>query len=629
MPSPKHFRCLFEFGPFRLDPAERLLLRDSKPVPLTLKAFDTLLFLVENRGRIVEKNELLAEVWTGTFVEEATLAQNIFTLRKTLGDTPEGHHYIETVPKRGYRFIAPVKEFWPDVREFVASGESVKPLGSKLYTHIRGALWGRVAVGIAVVIAVAVLTWGIRSYLVGVGDPHRAIHSLAVLPLVNLSHDPEQEYFADGMTDELITTLAKISELRVTSRTSVVRYRNAQKSLAQIGRELGVDAVIEGTVVRSGNKVRISAQLIHAATDRHLWAETYERNLDDVLSVQAEVGRDVAREIEVKLTADERARLAPAPTVNPEAYELYLKGRYLWNKSDQPSKSAEYFQQAIAKDPDYAAAYAGLAQAYGSLGSFVPPKEIVPRAKEAARKALELDPSLDEAHLALSQILQLYDWDWRGAEAEIQRAIELNPSNSTAYFWDAVLLLTLGRSAEALAQVRKAQRLDPVSPLTGSGIGLALYSQRQYDRAQEELENALQLEPNFVPSQLYLAWVYEEKGMNEQALAALRRMNEASGPGLLSLLYLAEGYAKARAPGEARNILKRVIAESDQKYVPAVYFAIVYAALGERDKAFAWLEKAYAERSGALCVFLRSPKFDSLRSDSRFQELLLRVGLSR
>jgi TolB-like protein/DNA-binding winged helix-turn-helix (wHTH) protein/Tfp pilus assembly protein PilF len=630
-------KLFYQFGPFRLDPAERLLLREGKAVPLAPKAFDTLLLLVENNGHLLSKDELMKRDWPDTFVEEVNLAQNISAIRRALDDKNGGTRYIETVAKGGYRFTAETRKVdreSPNPKRAAQSPELAADSVPELFRRRRSAtriVLGASAAIVVIASALFLIPRGLRIRARGTtATPGAtAIRSIAVLPLVNLSSDPEQEYFADGMTDELITTLAKISQLRVISRTSVMRYRNTQRPIAEIGRELGVEAVIEGTLLRSGNKLRITTQLIEAATDRHLWAEAYERELGDILSVQAEVGRDVAREVQLQLTADERARLTPTRSINPEAYELYLKGRYLWYKLDTKNqlKSVEYFQQAIDKEPQYAAAYAGIAQAYSLMGSYLPPQqELVLKAKNAAHRALELDSNLDEAHLALSEIMLLHDWDWRGAEVEIHRAIELNASNSTAYYWNANLLVMLGRSPEALAQIRKAQLLDPISPLIGTAVGEILLFSGQTDQAQKEIQKALEFEPDFFPGWLYLAWVHEEKRMRAEALEDIRKVYEPD-PSVLHLLLVGEVYAQTGSPAKAREILARTIKQSKHDYTPAVFYAMVYAALGEKDRAFSWLEKAYTDRSGILCFYLRSPKFESLRSDPRYADLLRRIGL--
>ena len=457
------------------------------------------------------------------------------------------------------------------------------------------------------------------------------IHSIAVLPLENLSHDPEQEYFADGMTEALITDLGKISALRVISRTSVMHYKGTAKTLPEIARELNVDAVVEGAVMRSGDRVRITAQLIQAATDKHLWAETYERDLRDVLALQGEVARDITTEIQIRLTPQQQARLASARPINPEAHELYLKGRYEWNKRTEEGlkKGIQYFEGAIAKDPNYAVAYAGLADSYGILADngFSPPEECYPKARAAALRALEIDDSLAEAHTSLAQILQSYDWDWSGGAREIQRAIELNPGYANAHHLYALFLSGVGRHAEAIVEIRKARELDPLSIRINANVGLVLYLAREYDQALEGLRKALELDPNDIDSHIYLALVYSQKGMHDEAIAASRKAQDLSaGKDQTSNLALAYVYAVAGRRGEALKILAELKNPSRGSYLPPETVAEVYAGLGDKQEALTWLEKAYAEHATYLDVLKVNPAFDPLRSDPRFQDLLRRMN---
>ena len=456
------------------------------------------------------------------------------------------------------------------------------------------------------------------------------IQSLAVLPLENLSSDPEQDYFADGMTEALITDLSKISALRVISRTSAMRYRGVKKSLREIARELDVDAVVEGSVLRVGDRVRITAQLIEAASDKHLWAESYERDSRDVLALQSEVAQAVAREIKITLTPEERSRLGRVSQVNPEAHEAYLKGRFYWNQRTEKGlkQSIEYFQRAIETDPAYAAAYSGLADAYGILGNnqFVTAHDSFPKARAAAVKALQLDDSLAEAHASLALIMQNYDWDWVGAEREFQRAFGLNPNYASAHQWYAFYLVGMGRYADAVAEIKKARHLDPLSPRINSNVGLILYYARDYDQALRELHNALELDP--IGGRWFLGWVYGQKRMYEEGIAvSLERSQLLEGRGT-SLPDLAHAYAVAGKTVEAKQTLKRIKEQSKRTYIPPDAIALVHVALNEKDKAFALLEEAYAQHNVLFYWLKADPRFDPLRSDPRFQELLRRLGLT-
>jgi serine/threonine protein kinase/tetratricopeptide (TPR) repeat protein len=459
------------------------------------------------------------------------------------------------------------------------------------------------------------------------------IQAVAVLPLADLSEHLERDYFADGMTEALITDLAKISALRVISRTSVMQYKGVQRPLPQIARELNVDAVVEGSVLRSGNRVRITAQLIHAATDQHLWAESYERDLRDVLSLQSEVARAIAKEIQVKLTPQDQARLVSARAVDPEAYQLYLKGRFYWNKRTESSlkKSIAHFHQAIDLDPNYTLAYAGIADCYSLLGwdlfGALPPKEALPIAKAAANKALEIDDSLAEAHSSLAWTKLVFDWDWSGAENEFNRAIELNPGYAVAHHFYAECLAGMGRYNEALVEIRRAQELDPLSLIINSVVGWILYFGRQYDQAIAQFQRAIELDPNFWVAHWTLGRAYEGKEAFAEAVAEIQKAIELSAGSPLSLAALGHAYAVSGKRAEAQKVLDGLNESSEQRYVSPFGIAAIYAGLGEIDQAFQWLENAYQERSGWLIWLRADPVSDPLRSDPRFQDLMRRMNL--
>jgi len=451
----------YEFGPFRLIPDEGLLLRHDRPVPLTPKALETLVVLVQNSGHLVEKDELLGKVWPDSFVEEATVAQNVFTLRKVLGDTPDGHQYIETVPRRGYRFVAAVRVLGDGTS--ASNGTAVEiqspslgaplPLTEGEMQHMERPKAGWLARALAATaVALLLLLLLLKGWRRGQVEQPAAtpIHSLAVLPLENLSSDSAQDYFADGITESLITDLAQVQGLRVISRTSVMQYKGTTKTVRQIGQELRVDSVVEGAVMRSGDRVRVSAQLVDARTDQHLWANNYDRELRDVLELQRDVAQTVAEQVRLKFAAQAGMPLSRPRPINPEAYENYLKGRYFWNRRSEEGfkKAIEYFDASLENDPNYAQAYAGLADAYALLGSLpnkaLPRSEAMPRARTAALKALEIDDSLAEAHTSLAFVRMHYDWDFAGADREFRRAIELNPGYATAHHWYAYYWLAMG-----------------------------------------------------------------------------------------------------------------------------------------------------------------------------------------
>jgi serine/threonine protein kinase/TolB-like protein/Flp pilus assembly protein TadD len=503
-------------------------------------------------------------------------------------------------------------------------------------SHVRGqigARWRRrvalAALGLVLLLVVG-LGWRLRS--LPPGPRPGQIQSLAVLPLANLSHDPQQEYFADGMTDELITDLAKIDVLRVISRTSVMHYKGSKKTLPEIARELNVDAVVEGTVERSVDRVRIRAQLIHAADDRHLWAESYERDVRDVLALQDEVARTIANEIKVKLTPHEQAQLTSARPVNPQVHELYLKGRYYWNKRTPEAlkKSLEYFQQAIDKDPSYALGYAGMADAYAMLGSgeygILPPKEAFPKAEAAAMKALELDNVLAEPHATLGYSKD-FDWDWQGAEREFQQAINLNPGYTTAHHWYAIHLTGLGRNTEAIAEIRKAESLDPLSIIISADAAWVFYFARRYEQEGEQARKTLEMDPNFAIAHMYLSYSYLHMAKDKEAVAEMKKAVDLSGGSLPMVGNLAYIYALAGRRYEAIKILSDLRTRSKREFVSPDVFAQIYTGLGNKDQAIAWLEKGYERRSDFAGLLKVLPELDPLRSDPRFEALVRRVGL--
>jgi len=493
--------------------------------------------------------------------------------------------------------------------------------------------WLALGAGVLVLVGIAVL---IGLNVGGLPDRHlhRAavpkIESIAVLPLANLSGDPEQEYFADGMTEELITNLGKISALRVISRTSVMRYKGTKKPLPEIARELNVDAVVEGTVQRSGNRVRITANLLHAPTDQHLWAESYERDLRDTLALQSEVAQDITNKIQIKVTPQQQARLASARPVNPEAHELYLKGRYEWNKRTEQGlkKGLQYFEEAIAKDPNYAPAYAGLADSYHLLADsgFLPARDVDPKAKAAALKALEIDGDLADAHASLAILLADFDRDWTSAEREYRRAIELNPGYATAHHFYALLLSALARHDEALREIEEARKLDPLSVRINANVGLVLYFARRYDAAIEQVRKALELEPNDEASHEYLGWAYLQKGMHQEAVAEFQKAANQRSGALAPLAGLAEAYAIAGKRDDAHRLLNQLKALSGQTHVVPYLIADIYVGLGEREEAFAWLERAFEAHDPPLVWLKVDPDLDPLRSAPRFQDLLRRMN---
>jgi TolB-like protein/DNA-binding winged helix-turn-helix (wHTH) protein/tetratricopeptide (TPR) repeat protein len=620
----------YEFGQFTLLPAEKRLLCDGKVVALAPKVFDTLVTLVENQGRLILKEELLQALWPDSFVEEVALAHNISQLRKALRDTTEKPGFIETVPKRGYRFIATVRQM-DNVAVQVAAPARAGIVASMIqnFRSLRPPVWAAFA-------AILVLVAGAAAYVylprIGrtASEDFPAIHSLAVLPLENLSGDKEQEYFADGMTDELITELGKIGALRVISRTSIMQYKAMRKPLSDIAGKLNVDAVVEGTVLRSGNRVRITAQLVRTATEKHLWAESYEGDLNDVLTLQRNVARGIAREIRIKLSPQEQRILAAARPVNPQAQVVYLKGLFFLNKQTPAAlqKSVEFFDQAIELDQAYAQAYAGRSASHIYLGiiGLLPSREAFPKAKTDAMKALELDETLADAYAALGQVSKQYEWDWAKSETMYKRALELNPSSWLAHVWYAGLLSQIGRFDEAIKLDMQARELDPVSVNSSTFLGRDLYRARRYDDAIRACQEGLELDPDDVLALWFQARAEEA---NHQFPDAIRKLEKAvslsDGPIYRALL--ANAYASAGQRGKALDILEQLKALSKQRYVSPIEMAVVYVGLGDRNSTFQWFEKAYQEHAARIQE-IAEPLYDSLRSDPRFPDFMRRVGLA-
>jgi eukaryotic-like serine/threonine-protein kinase len=509
-----------------------------------------------------------------------------------------------------------------DQRERRDASPSRKP---QMVTFSAGVLVALVAVIFAFNVA------GMRDRLLRRGAALPRIESLAVLPLANLSGDPQQEYFADGMTEELIVTLGRISNLRVISRTSVMRYKQTTKSLPEIARELSVDSVVEGSVMRSGDRVRITAQLIYAPTDAHLWAESYDRDLRDLLTIQDDVARAIANQIEIKLTPEERVLLTSARPVNPEAQELYLQGRYWWNKRTPEGleKGLEYFKEAIAKDPTYAAAYSGIADSYILLGNLdlLESSVAISEAMAAAKRAIELDDQLAEAHASLGIAYLGDQLNWREAEKQLKRSIELNPNYATAYQWYASTLGIIGRSDDLVRYAQRAQELDPLSPIINSYLGRAYYLARRYDDADQQCQKTMEMDPDFPAAHFFLSMVHTQKGQHKEAIADMQKAVNLSNKTPAMLAMLAYTYAAAGDRDKALKILKSLLEPRDKMPVSSADIAIVYAGLTETDLALKWLERARAEGSLWTISMKLDPKLDGLRTDPRFTDLIRRAGL--
>jgi len=582
---------LFRFDDFELDTHAGELRKRGTKLRLQGQPLQVLGVLVRNAGDLVTREELRNKIWQAdTFVDfDHGLHNAIARLREILGDSSESPRFIETLPRRGYRFIAHVSDAPLQKRTAAVTSENTS-------------------------------------------QNRQRIQAIAVLPLDDLSAQPSEEYFADSMTEALITTLAKIKALRVISRTSVMRYKGVRKSLPQISRELNVDAVVEGSVLRSGDRIRINAQLIHAVTDNHLWAESYERRFRDILPLQTEIAREIAHQIQILLTPEEHERLRHARPVKPEAHEHYLRARYCWNKrtEEEVDRALSYFRLAIDEDPTYAEGYVGMGDCYNILGYYnvLPPMEAYPKGKAAALKALELDPSLAEAHATLGVVKRDFDWDWLGAEAEFQRAIELKPSSVEAHHWRGTLLSMLGQHTEALHEKKTALELDPLSVVVKTDLARILYFSRDYEQALQQYRAAIQMDPNFATAHLWLAAVYERKGLIEDSLAELRKGLDLTHESTFALAKMGYGYAMAGMHEHAEVVLKELHNLSSDKYVSPYDVALIYVALRKHDQAFDWFEKALEQRSLWLGYLKVEPQLDSVRSDARFEHLLRRVGFN-
>ena len=571
---------IVRFGQFELDQSIGELRKGEAKIRLQEQPFQILQILLEHPGKLVPREELQRRIWpSDTFVDfDHGINNAIKRLREALGDVAETPRYIETLPRRGYRFIGDI-------------APALHPISSRL-------------------------------------------PSVAVLPLENLSPDPEQEYFADGLTEALITVLAKIGDLRVVSRTSAMQYKGIHKAVREIARELDVHMIVEGTVLRAGRRIRITAQLIDAQLESHLWAESYERDLRDVLALQSEIAQAIAREIQVKLTPQEQAQLAQTSPVDPDAYEAYLKGRYYWNKrsGDSIGKGASCFQQAIERDPNYAAAYSGLADCASSAGwfAYLKPEDGFGKGRILARKALEIDRSLGEAHASLGWALTHYDYDFAGAEREYERSIELNSRYATAHEWFGLLLAPLGRFDEAFTEFKRAIRLDPLSLIINAAFSWIYCCARLYDESIEQCRRTLDYEPNFLPAWYGLGAPMMLKGKADDAISAFQRGVELSSSAGAYLAGLGWAFAKVGQKNEAVAILDQLFKKiADGEYVMAPQIAIIYAELQEKEEAIRWLEKGYQERAPWMVYLNTDPRYDGLRSDPRFCDLLRRMKFPR
>ncbi|HKP87706.1 MAG TPA: winged helix-turn-helix domain-containing protein [Blastocatellia bacterium] len=631
------------FGEFELSPRSGELRKRGAPVRLQPQPLKVLALLVANAGRLVTREEIQRAVWNGeTFVDfEHGLNFCIKQIRAALGDNAQSPLFIETLPRRGYRFIAPVEEVaveppQPAPAEEVsltpaspvpASAVPAAPVPAS--RHERRRLRAGAVIFVTALIVAGYFAW--QRYAPRAG-PAKAKVMLAVMPFENLSRDPDEDYFSDGMTEEMIAQLGSLQPARlgVIARTSAMTYKRGDKDVRQIGGELNVDYILEGSVRREGDRVRITAQLIQISDQTHLWSESYERNQQDALTVQSEVARSIARALALEFLPPEKTGTV-SDTSMTTAHDAYLKGRYLWNKgrADDIEKSISQYERAIEIAPDYGLAYAGLADSYILLGMYrrPSPMEAYPKAKDAAMRALVLDDKLAEARTSLGTILFRFDWDWPGAEAEFKRAIDLNPSYSRAHHDYAWFLVAMQRFDEAVAEIKRACELDPLSPLANSDVGWVYLRARRYDDAIEQIQRTLELEPNFASAEGCLERAYAMKGEHRKALDQARKAMLRAGASPEELAALDNSDAAEGMKSVARWRLKR-LNDPSRKWSASPYSIAQYQAeLGEKDAALASLERAVSERDSEVVSLLVDPAFDNLRSSARFADLLRRVGL--
>ncbi|HWC18963.1 MAG TPA: tetratricopeptide repeat protein [Terriglobales bacterium] len=652
MHSPAAARVL-RFGAFEADLQARELRKQGMHIKLQDQPFQVLVVLLEHAGEVVTREQLRQRLWPNdTFVDvDNSVNAAINRLLEALGDSAESPRYVETLPRRGYRFVAPVTAVSSSDRgSGFASAASAReqeerpvpwqvqgiaePAASavqkKAATRL-AVLIGMVAVAVIAIVTVVLHRGSLKS------TTRPAIGSLAVLPLKNLSGDPTQEYVADGMTEAVIGRLAGIHDLRVISRTSVMRFKDTQLSAPEISRTLGVDALVEGSVIREGSRIRIHAQLIRGATDEHFWSESYDRELRDVLSLESDVAQSIAQRVQVTVTGKERERLTTARSISPEVYESYLKGRFAFDKSSNRGpagkagleESIRYFDEAIKKDPSFAPAYVGLASAYRRLGSGlvgVSSTETRPKVVSAAQKALELDPELAEAHARLADNYQ-QTFRWSDAEAEYKRALELKPNDAATHILFAYWLACQGRTEEAVAWSRRARELDPLGT-SGNDIGHILLYARRYDEATHELRSVLALQPDDAEALWYLGIVLVLEGRPEQAVPVLEKAVSVSDRSPALVGFLVRAYASAGRRTDALRLLAELKRRSQTGYVPTAAFVHAYLGLGDYDEVFAWFEQAFQEQSTMLQALKVLPLYDPIREDPRFKELLRRVGLN-
>ncbi len=638
--APRHY----QFGPFELDTNRRLLRRDGEVVALTPKCFDILLALIKSSGEIISKDELMQRVWPDSYVEDGNLTYNISVLRKALGERAGEHHYIVTIPGRGYQFVAEVKavgQIEPPTVEVIEESDSPAIAQAAEQAPARApqpeVKWNPRAAAFTAFALLAVL--GITLSTVWVSHKREeakaraAAQSIAVLPFKTLTGEGDDAYLGIGLADALITRLGRMSQIIVRPTSAVRKYTREDTNSILAGRELQVQSVLEGSIQKDGERLRLTVQLIHVEDGQQLWTEQFDENVAGLLQMEDRLSERVASVLALKLSGGERERLARHDTDNAEAHQLYLKGRYHWNRrtAEGLKKASDYFQQALALDPTYALAYAGLSDAYSQMPAYsrTPAREVGPLAEAAARRALEIDDTLAEAHTSLASALEYFAWDRATADVHYRRAIELNPNLAIAHHRYGVHLATLGRVDEALNEMQQAMRLDPLSPIIASITASFLYIARRDDEAMRLAQKTLEMDAGFGPAHFYLALVYERAGRDEEAFDEYLRWRALKGDNAAQLAEFTRAYHVAGLLGFRRKRLELMTEQAQREYVPRIEFADLYLRIGDKEQALAWLEKAYQEHEGELIWLKVHPSYDRLRDDPRFQDLLRRIGFTQ
>ncbi|MEP6903400.1 MAG: tetratricopeptide repeat protein [Actinomycetota bacterium] len=649
-------QTLYIFGPFRLNPLERILLRDDKIIPLTPKAFETLCQLVINNGHLLKKEELMELVWSDTIVEESNLNVIIHTLRKALGDEPRESKYIETVAKRGFRFVAKVQteveDEIPNEQILISRNFSAEAKFSSLAQNIPLSLAPAVLIRpdnrrlIKLIAGVSIVILTTTIFFLWLKNRETAvrqvitppvIRTIAVLPFKVLSSEKDDEYLSLGLADALITTLSQTRQVIVRRTETISKYQSSGKDSLEVGREQEVDAVLEGQVQRDGDRVRVTARLVRTSDGVSLWADHFDEQFTNIFAVEDVIAEKVAR-IAIQAmngnnTSVATERLTKKYTNNNQAYEAYIKGRYLWNKRtvDSLHKALIYFQEAVRLDPNYSLAYVGLADTYTLLCFFTlaAPNEAFPKARAAAEKALAIDSTLAEAYTALGQVKSFYEWDWDGAEEEFQKGISLDPNYPLLHHWRSLNLMAMGRSDEARTAMQRALELDPLLIISNVNLGRIDYYEERYDEAIKQYRRALELDDNFMRTHLRLSLAYVRQGLYQEALNESRKARAIAGDTPQITAQIAYVLAVSGQTSEARATLSKLKERIAQQYIPPYDIALIYTGLGDKDQAFDWFEKAYADHSTEMIYFKIEPMLSSLRSDPRYQNILLRMKLTK